>query len=74
MLAGARRTVEVQNEMLTGARRTVEVRYEMLTGRVTRFEFVKKRTLCRRTPPPQWSFWTSFSHAYDPAPSPATKF
>ena len=39
--------------------------------RVTRFEIVKKRTLCGTSPPtPWWSFWTSFSHADDPAPSP----
>src|SRR4029434_4161766 len=41
-----------------------------------RFEFVKKRTLRRGTPPPRQGFWTSFLHADDPAPapSPATKF
>src|SRR4029434_3656597 len=48
----------------------------MLLSRVTRFEFVKKRTLCRGTPPPppRWSFWTYFSHADDPAPFPRRGF
>ena len=43
--------------------------------RVTRFEFVKKRTLRRGTPPiPRDGILTYFSHADDPAPSPLTKF
>src|SRR4029434_6413679 len=50
--------------------------FPSLLCRVTRFECVKKRTLRRGTPPPppRWSFWTYFSHADDPAPSPRRSY
>src|SRR4029434_9779267 len=46
----------------------------MLLSRVTRFEFVKKRTLRRRTPPPPPA--TEFCHLFHMrmTPPPATKF